>query len=132
MQLFFYSSVSVILVPGPDEFNVTALDNHTVGQSLTLQCNVATVMGITSRVDIVWSSNGVELERITGVVANDSIHTLPVYITTYTLQVTTEDDDKTYQCEIVINTTPMVTASDSITLDVFGKFLIGKKLYTHS
>ncbi|XP_065889976.1 uncharacterized protein [Dysidea avara] len=117
------ASDSVVLgdltVPGPDEFNVTALDNHTVGQSLTLQCNVATVMGITSRVDIVWSSNGVELERITGVVANDSIHTLPVYITTYTLQVTTEDDDKTYQCEIVINTTPMVTASDSITLDVF-------------
>ena len=110
---------------------MTALDSQTVEQSLTLQCNVATVIGITSRVDIVWSSNGVELERITGVVANDSIHILPVYIATYTLQVTTDDDDdKTYQCEIVINTTPMVTASDSITLDVFGKFLIGKIVYT--
>ena len=119
---------SIILVPAPNEFNVTALDSPTVGQSLTLQCNVAAVRGITSRVDIVWSSNGMELERITGVVANDSIYILPVYIATYTLQVTTDDDNKAYRCEIVINTTPMVTATDSITLDVIGKFHTG--LYT--
>ena len=124
---FIHLYSSIILVPAPNEFNVTALDSPTVGQSLTLQCNVAAVRGITSRVDIVWSSNGVELERITGVVANDSIYILPVYIATYSLQVTT-DDDKAYQCEIVINTTPMVTATDSITLDVVGKFHTG--LYT--
>ena len=98
-----------------------------VGQSLTLQCNVATVRGITSQVDVVWSRNGLELERITGVIANDSIY--PVYITTYTLQVTTDDDNRPYQCEIVINSTPMVTASDGITLDIIGKPHI--EIYIH-
>ena len=100
---------------------MTALDIQMVGQSLTLQCNVATVRGITSQVDMVWSRNGLELERITGVIANDSIYILPVYIATYTLQVTTDDDNRPYQCEIVINATPMVTASERITLDVIGK-----------
>ena len=44
--------------------SVTALNTQTVGQSLTLQCEVTTVRGITSRVDIVWSSGGSILRRI--------------------------------------------------------------------
>ena len=45
---------------------VTALNIQTVGQSLTLECTVTAVRGITSRVDIIWSRNGRELERIEG------------------------------------------------------------------
>ena len=109
-----------ILVPTPS-VTVTAPINQTVGQSLTLQCEVTTVRGITSRVDIVWSSGGVELKRINGVSSTTMGDSL-AYIDSYTIsQLTTTDDNRVIQCEGVINTNTSVMASDSITLDVTGK-----------
>ena len=108
---------------------MTALNTQTVGQSLTLQCEVTTVRGITSRVDIVWSSGGAELERMNGVsstMVGDSL----VYTDSYTIsQLNTTDEGRVIQCEVVINTSPPVMTSDSITLDVTGKFLILSGMY---
>ena len=100
---------------------VTTSNTQTVGQSLTLQCAVTTVRGITSRVDIVWSSNGTELERINNVSSTTMDNSL-VYTDSYTIsQLSTTDDGRAIQCEVVINTSPSVMASDNITLDVMGK-----------
>ena len=100
----------------------TPYNTQTVGQSLTLQCKVTTVRGITSRVDIVWSSNSTELERIVGVRRDDILPTALTYIDSYTIsQLNTTDDGRVIQCEVVINTSPSIMASDSITLDVTGK-----------
>ena len=43
---------------------ISALNDQTVGRSLTLQCKVTTVRGIDIRVDIMWSSHGEELQRM--------------------------------------------------------------------
>ena len=76
---------------------------------------MTTVRGITSRVDIVWSSNGLELEILNGSTSNNST----IYTSTYTIpQLSTTDDGKVYQCEVVINTSPLVMATGSVTLDV--------------
>ena len=100
---------------------MTAPNTQTVGQSLTLQCNVTTVRGITSRVDIVWSSGGTELERMNGVSPTTMDNSL-VYTDSYTiLQLSTTDEGRMIQCEVVINASPSVMASDSIMLDVTGK-----------
>ena len=105
----------------PTTVSVTAPNNQTVGQSLTLQCEVTTVRGITSRVDIVWSSDGTELERMNGVSSTTMGNSL-VYTDSYTIsQLSTTDDGRVIQCEVVINTSPSVMASDSITLDVTGE-----------
>ena len=101
--------------------NVTALSIQTVGQSLTLQCEMTTVRGITSRVDIVWSSDGTELQRMDNVTLSSMNYSL-VYMETYNDPLlNTTDDGRVIQCEVVINTSPLVMASDSITLDVTGK-----------
>ena len=100
---------------------MTALSNQTVGQSLTLQCEVTAVRGITSRVDIVWSSDGTVLQRMDNV-ALSSVNDSLVYMETYSNSLlNTTDDGRVIQCEVVINTSPLVMASDSITLDVTGK-----------
>ena len=91
-----------------------------VGQSLTLQCKVTTVRGITSRVDIVWSSGGMELERINDVSSTTMDNSL-LYTHSYTIsQFSTTDYRKVIQCEVVVNG-PSVTANGSITLNVTGK-----------
>ena len=100
---------------------MTAPNTQIVGQSLTLQCEVTTVKGITSRVDIVWRSGSTELERMNGLTSTTMGNSL-VYTDNYTIsQLSTTDEGRVIQCEVVINASPPVMASDSITLDVTGK-----------
>ena len=107
-------------VPSPN-VTVTASNTQIVGQSLTLECSVTTVRGITSRVDIIWSSDGRELERMEGVNVSSTTDNSVVYTDTYNIsQLSTTDEDREYQCEVVINTSPSVMANDSVTLDVMG------------
>ena len=93
-----------------------------LGESVTLQCNVTAVRGI-SRVDIVWSSGGTELNRTngtTGTAINDSL----VYTDSYTIsQLNTSDDGRVIQCEIVINASRPIMANDTSTLEVNCKLI---------
>ena len=104
---------------------VTALNTQTVGQSLTLQCNVTTVRGITSRVDIVWSNDdGTVLRRINGTTATTTTDSL-VYTDSYAIsqQLTTTDDGRVIQCEVVINASnPIANNSIDFVLDVTGEY----------
>ena len=98
-------------------------DTQTVGQSLTLQCEVTTVRGITREVDIVWSSGGTELQRMTNV-SSTMMGASLVYTDSYTIPLLSIDDDsRVYQCEVVINASPPVMVSDTITMDVTGKYI---------
>ena len=92
-----------------------------MGQSLTLQCEVTAVMGIVSMVDIVWSSGDTVLRNMNDVPSVMMDNSL-VYTDSYTIsQLSTTDEDRVIQCEIVINASPSVMASDNITLDVTGE-----------
>jgi len=113
----------ISLVPVPSVI-VNIPTNQTVGQSLTLECNVTTVRGIISRMDIVWNSNEVELKRIQEVnMTLTSNDTVLFFEDTYNIQLlSTIDDDKIFRCKVVIMTTPLTIADESITLDITGKF----------
>ena len=102
---------------------MTAPNTQTVGQSLTLQCEVTTVRGITSRVDIVWSSNGTEFQRMENVTSDIMDNSL-LYRDSYNILIlTTSDDDRAFQCEGIINVNPLVSADDDLSLDVTSKHL---------
>ena len=103
---------------------VTAPHTQIVGQSLTLQCEVTTVRGITSslRVDIVWSSDGKELRRVNDV-SSTTVDNSLVYTDSYTISpLSTTDEKRVYQCEVVINATIPIRDDDNIVLDVTGKW----------
>ena len=73
------------------------------------------VRGITSRVDIIWSRNRTEVEKMEGVSVSSTAGNM--YTDTYTIsQLSTTDDGREYQCEVVINTSPPVMASGSVIL----------------
>ena len=68
-----------------------------------------------------WSSGGTELKRINDV--SSTMSNSLVYTDSYTIsQLSTTDDDRVIQCEVVINTNPPVMANYSITLDVSGEY----------
>ena len=98
---------------------------QTVGQSLLLQCNVVSVRGITSRIDIEWSSDGTLLQKDEGVDLTVRTSTTTNLTNIYIIsQLTTSNEGQTYQCEMIINTTPPVVAANNITLDVTGMHIV--------
>ena len=109
------------IVPDPT-VSVIAPDTQIVSQPLMLQCEVTTVRGIISRVDIVWSSGGTVLRRINDTTAVAMDNSL-LYTDFYTIsQLNTTDDDRMIQCEVVINATLLVMANDGIILNVTGEY----------
>ena len=100
---------------------VTAPNTQTVGQPLTLQCDVNTVRGITSRVEIVWS-NDITLLQMTNSTPSSMTDDSLIHRNSYTIDIlSTDDEGRTYSCEVLIHATPPVMDSDSITLDVTGR-----------
>ena len=68
-----------------------------------------------------WSSCGTILRMINNTTAS-TVDDLQVYMDSYTIShLNTTDDGRVIQCEVVINTSPSVKATDSITLDVTGE-----------
>ena len=111
-----------ISVPNSINVTVAALITQIVGQSLLLEANVTTVRGITSRIDIEWSIGNTTLQRTEGVNITSTASDSVVYNDIYNItQVSTFDDDRVYQCKVIINTNPQLMATDSLTLDVTGK-----------
>ena len=96
---------------------------QTADNSVVLQCEVTTVRGITSRVDIVWSSNGTQLAR-TNNTSSTTVNNSLVYTDSYNVsQLNTIDDVRVrvIKCEVVINAYTPVMACDNITLDETSK-----------
>ena len=110
---------------------VTAPNTQTVGNSLTLTCNVTAVRGITSSVDIIWSRDDREVERMEGVNVSSTTDNSVVYTDTYTISQLNTTDDGEYQCEVVINSTSLVMAASSVILDVMGECIYVTCLSSH-
>ena len=127
MHNFVYYIIHIqyfLVVPDP----VILMDAHatqTVSKPLTLDCNITTVRGITSRVDIVWSSNGLELRKIEGIESNLTQDNSVLYMDSYTIpQLGTVDEGRIYQCGIIINQAVPIVLNSNITLDVTGELHI--------
>ena len=109
------------IVPTPS-VTVTAPNTQIVGQPLTLTCNAVIVRGITSRVDFVWRRGDINLsvEDITSTAVNSNS---VMYTDTYTIsQLNTTDDGGVYECILEVNSSPMVSGSDTVMLNVSGEY----------
>jgi len=95
----------VLGLPAPD-ISVIPTVTATVGLPLILKCNVSTLNDITNSVEIIWSSDGIELTRGANITSTTSNTTL--YTGYYTIsQLSTTDHSRVYQCNIIINESPL-------------------------
>ena len=111
-MLFFLVPAPIVQVVAPCE--------QVVGQSLTLQCNIAAVSDIAATVDIIWTTGDTEVRRvedIQGSLINNftDFFTIPV--------LSKSNNDQEYHCTVVINTNPPITGNDSVVLNVTRKFI---------
>lgn len=109
------------IVPTPDVI-VTVLGNQTIGNPLLLKCEVITVSGINSSVDIVWIKDDIKIKRMNNVPGYPINNTIILYTSFYNITpLQMIDDNTTYHCQAVINTSPLVNNSDNYTLNVIGE-----------
>ena len=123
--MLFNIIIYICTVPIPYQVYVSAPATQTVGQSLVLRCSVITVRGITSRVDTVWSSDGLDLETVEANVSSITNNSVE-YTAYYTIvQLNETDDGRVYQCKVVINANPPVMTDDvNVTLKTTSKYII--------
>ena len=117
------------IVPTP-AVTVSVPNILTTGQSLTLDCSIVVVRGITSRVDVVWYDNGVQVRRMDNITASIINGIAAMYTDSLNISsLTQQHDGRVYSCEAIINCEPLTTAFSSIRLNVTCKFTTLHHLY---
>ena len=102
--------------------NVRAVSNQTIGQPLILQCIFTTNKDINGRVDFVWISDDVEVERVEGVVGEPVVNNLSRYTNHYVIsQLSIADNNSLYICKVLISGNQLISFAGNITLNVTGK-----------
>ena len=102
---------------------MSAPNNLTTGQSAILDCSAVAVRGITSRVDIVWYDNGVQVRRMDNITASIINGMAAVYRDSLNISsLTRKHDGRVYFCEVIINSEPLVIDNSSITINVTCEF----------
>ena len=96
----------------------------TIGDPLTLDCTVTAVRGISSSVDIIWTTGGRVVRRVNDSIAdigNDSV----IYTDLFEISsLSAIDNGRAYQCTVVINTNPQaVVATSQFILNFSGKHM---------
>ena len=102
--------------------NETLRDPLAIGDPLTLDCTVTAVRGISSSVDIIWTTGGRVVRRVNDVIAdaeNDSV----TYTDSFEISsLSAIDNGRVYQCTVVINASPQaVVATSQFILNFPGK-----------
>ena len=73
--------------------------------------------------DIMWNSGGIELKKIDNVSMSLTLNKSELYEDTYNIPLlSTTDDGRVIECEIIIMTTPSIVATTNVTLEVTSKY----------
>ncbi|XP_065904759.1 cell adhesion molecule DSCAML1-like isoform X2 [Dysidea avara] len=105
---------STVSLPSVD---LTAVSPKMLGQPLTLECTAIAPECVTTTVKFVWSNGGVNLRQIEGTGFCIRYSNSSVCKDTYNISaLSTNDEGRIYQCYIIINTSPPVMATSTITL----------------
>ena len=124
-------SGSGALTSGDDSFGESgsgALRNVTIGHPLILDCTVTAVRGISSSVDIIWTTGGRVVRRVDNITA-DIENDYAIYTDSFEISsLSAIDNGREYQCTVVINARQPVNNSDQITLMFPGEYIVAKYL----
>ena len=99
----------------------STLGNLTIGDLLILDCTLTTVRGISSSVDIIWTTGGRVVRRVDNITV-DIENNSAIYTDSFEISsLSAIDNGREYQCTVVINASQPVYSSDQFTLNFSGE-----------
>ena len=129
---YFLVPIPVVYITAYDIFEISGDDNSgqpgnfplgnvTIGDPLTLDCTVTAVRGISSSVDIIWTTGGRVVRRVYNITA-DIENDFAIYTDSFEISsLSAIDNGREYQCTVVINADQPVYNSDQFTLMFSGE-----------
>ena len=103
---------------------ITATNNPTIYQPLILQCVATIVRGITSTVDIIWTTGDTQVRRVNNVTASGNINSTSVYSDSFTTPpLNISDIGSVYQCEVLINSFLSTTTKTEFVIPIPGTYI---------
>ena len=83
---------------------IMAASIPSIDQPLVLQCTATTVRGITSTVDIIWTTGNTQVRRVNNVTASSNINSSSIYNDSFIISsLNLSDIGSVYECEVLIN-----------------------------
>ena len=105
-----------------DTFGNDTFGNLTIGDPLTLDCTVTAVRGISSSVDVIWTT-GSRVLRVVYNITADIENDYAIYTDSFEISsLSAIDNGREYQCIVVINAYQPVYNRNQITLIFDGKY----------
>ena len=99
-------------------FELTAANLPTIDQPLILQCTATIMKGITSTVDIIWTTGNAQVRRVNNVTASSNTYSQSIYNDSFIIpSLKFSDIGNVYECEILIYST---RARDNYTIPIPG------------
>ena len=96
---------------------VTATSIPTIYHPLILQCNATIVRGITSTVDIIWTTGDTQVRRVNNVTASSNVNSISVYNDSFIIpSLNFSDIGSVYQCEVLFKSTLPITAKRNFSI----------------
>ena len=122
--MYMFDSLFSLIVPSPT-VEVIAIGSQTMGDKLSLRCDVNITKGISSSVILVWKINDTERGEIAIYPLNNTSVMYTNFLNISSLNST--DNNTVYNCQAVINTSLSVNVSDidnaNLTINIAGKKL---------
>ena len=95
--------------------------NLTIGDPLTLDCAASAVRGISSSVNIIWTTGGRVVRRVDDITA-DRVNDSAIYTDSFEISsLSAIDNGREYQCTVMINATQPVNNSDQFVVILDGE-----------
>ena len=111
---------------GNDEasgFASYSLSGLTIGDSVTLNCTVTTVIGISSLVNIMWYTEGSVVRRVDNLTVAYTVNNSAIYTDLFEISsLTAIHNGRYYYCSVVINPNQPIYGSDHIMLNFSGEY----------
>ena len=132
MQITVFNDYKTSEDDESEQFESVVLENVTIGDPLTLDCTVTAVRGISSSVDIIWTTGGRVVRRVDNITADVEKNDSTIYTDSFEISsLSATDNGREYQCTVVINASQPVNSSDQITLIFLGKhvYILSYKIF---
>ena len=103
----------------------TAANSPTIYQPLMLQCNATIVRGITSTVDIIWTTGDTQVRRVNNVTASSNINSTSVYNDSFIIpSLNISEIESVHQCEVLFNSMLPSTAKTEYIIPIPGMQIV--------
>ena len=100
---------------------VMTANSPNIYQPLILQCVATIVRGITSTVDIIWTTGDTQVRRVNNVTASSNINSTSEYNDSFIIpSLNISDIGSVYQCEVLINSILPTTGKANFTISIPG------------